>query len=295
MKSQPLKAQRLPERPAKFIASELLHGDVDGFIINAYLAMQRQWPDEGGFGHYRYILSKEPWARARVLRELAGSQVAKTLGASLVDDLPADHGYDPQNLDPAQQQIAYQAVSNRLRLLHVIHESRAIREALSRITLEGIADAVQTIVDTAMGSLAQLDSRISEVESGMEALRALTLSAIHSADGSESPQQPTSESVELTWLRHEVLRLGRRLQALEGAEPAVAPVAAVSSVDVSRIDAELAQLKEVVMPLHHFTTVDLKRYLADYVNALVLAHAEANTHDQAGLVGTGALKVDDGL
>ena len=61
----------LPTAPQTVRASELLEGDDEGFVINAYLALQRQWPDPGGFGHYHWLLSQRPQARLEVLREIA--------------------------------------------------------------------------------------------------------------------------------------------------------------------------------------------------------------------------------
>ena len=59
---------QIPELPAFFRASELLHGENDGFIINAYLALQRHWPDNGGFFHYQDLLRRDPSHRPEVLR-----------------------------------------------------------------------------------------------------------------------------------------------------------------------------------------------------------------------------------
>jgi len=296
-----LKPQRLPERVKRFTLSELLHGDINGFIINAYLAIQHQWPDEGGFRHYHYLLVTQPEARPRVLRELALSTSAKRIGTELEDDLPPDLPYDPANNDLS----TYLRVTQKLQLLHVIHDARDLREAVSRITLEGISEAVQLVVETAMASLAQMDSRIAQAEADVAALRQVVTGA---AIG-ESPEARVAPAAlaggddpERAWLRHEVLRLGRRLHMLEqqggvvspaGAPDAAAPQASVPQI--GRLEGDLADLRNVLMPLHQFTTVDLKRHLADYVNALVLAHANATTFDPPGFPGASPQKVDDVL
>ncbi|HSI50721.1 MAG TPA: hypothetical protein VLA61_20825 [Ideonella sp.] len=285
--------------------SELLHGDINGFIINAYLAIQHQWPDEGGFRHYHYMLVTQPEARPRVLRELALSTSAKRIGTELEDDLPPDLPYDPANNDLS----TYLRVTQKLQLLHVIHDARDLREAVSRITLEGISEAVQLVVETAMGSLAQMDSRIAQAEADVTALRQVVAGAALGASTDEpvAPAVPAAlsggDDPERAWLRHEVLRLGRRLHMLEqhgvpGAAPAdasgvAAPRAGVPQI--GRLEGELADLRNVVMPLHQFTTVDLKRHLADYVNALVLAHANATTFDPPGFPVASTQKVDDVL
>jgi len=294
-----LKNHRLPERPAKFSASELLHGDVDGFIINAYLAMQRQWPDDGGFRHYQFVLSKEPGARARILRELAASQTSRHLGSLLTDDLPADFVYAPSPDYAAKDKATYEAVSHRLRLLQLIHESRHTRETIARMTFDGISDAVQTIVDAANGSLTHLDSRLGELEASFEAFRQSSFAAVLAqADApAEPPAKATAEADDIAWLRHEVLRLGRRVQALEMAPPPQpAPAAAsVDAAEVEHLKSQVSHLKDVVFPLHQFATVDLKRQFADFANALVLAHADAVSEDLGSLVVPKVSKVDDAL
>jgi hypothetical protein len=305
-----LNPQRLPERVKRFTLSELLHGDINGFIINAYLAIQHQWPDEGGFRHYHYLLVTQPEARPRVLRELALSTSAKRIGTELEDDLPPDLPYDPANNDLS----TYLRVTQKLQLLHVIHDARDLREAVSRITLEGISEAVQLVVETAMGSLAQMDSRIASAEADVAALRQLVTSAAIAA----SPDAPVApapvgaaagDDPERAWLRHEVLRLGRRLHMLEqggvvastgagvsAGAGAGGPTTALASVpQIGRLEGELADLRNVLMPLHQFTTVDMKRHLADYVNALVLAHANATTFDPPGFPVASTQKVDDVL
>lgn len=212
-----LNTQQVPQRPQSFLASELLHGDNEGFIINAYLAMQRQWPDEGGFAHYKYLLDTQPGLRARVLRELASSETARHLGSQLVDDLAPDFLYVPDKVDPVSSRALYEATSQRLGLLQVIHDMRDTRALLSHITLDGVSEAVETIVSTAMSSLGLLDSRLSEVETSVQALRNRALSSAPASAGSP-PEAGTAG--ELAWLRHEVINLSRRLAALEAAADA---------------------------------------------------------------------------
>jgi hypothetical protein len=293
-----LKNHRLPERPAKFSASELLHGDVDGFIINAYLAMQRQWPDDGGFRHYQFVLSKEPGARATILRELAASQTSRHLGSLLTDDLPPDFVYAPSPDYAAKDKATYEAVSHRLRLLQIIHESRHTRETIARMTFDGISDAVQTIVDAANGSLTHLDSRLGELEASFEAFRQSSFAAaLAQADArADTPADTSAQADDIAWLRHEVLRLGRRVQALEMAPPPQpAPTVSADSAEVEHLRSQISHLKDVVFPLHQFATVDLKRQFADFANALVLAHADTVMQDLGSLALPKASKVDDAL
>jgi hypothetical protein len=223
-----LSAQQLPERPRSFVASELLHGDNVGFIINAYLAMQQQWPDEGGFAHYKYLLDTLPGLRPRVLRELAQSDTSRRLGSLLVDDLPPDFHYDSTQFDPQHSRAQYEVICQRLRLHQVVQEVRDTRELLSHLSLDGVSDAVETIVNTAMATLGLLDSRVNTLESDLQSLRGQLTSL--AADTGREPGAPPpprpGESAELTWLRHEVIRMSRRLSALESQADAPASPAA---------------------------------------------------------------------
>jgi hypothetical protein len=85
----------LPTLPQTVRASELLEGDDEGFVINAYLALQRQWPDAGGFAHYHWLLSQRPQARLEVLREIARSASAQRTGVVFEDDFPPDQTVAP--------------------------------------------------------------------------------------------------------------------------------------------------------------------------------------------------------
>jgi hypothetical protein len=57
----------------------------------------------------------------------------------------------------------------------------------------------------------------------------------------------------------------------------VAPSSAAATTDAApgSLVTEVEQLKEVVGPLHHFATVELKRLIAEYTNALLIAHLDA--------------------
>ena len=71
----------IPELPRSVRASMLLNGSNADFVINAYLALQRQWPDVGGYGHYLYVLGQPGQPPTEELAWDCGEQ----LRASLVD------------------------------------------------------------------------------------------------------------------------------------------------------------------------------------------------------------------
>lgn len=247
---------QIPELPAFFRASELLHGDNDGFIINAYLALQRHWPDNGGFFHYQDLLRRDPSQRPEVLRTLAGSETAQHVGARFEDDLPAGYAYDPacESTEPARAQ--YEATSLKLRLAQVVHDSRSLREALAGMTLDTMSEVVQTLVSQSRDTVAMLESRLNTVEGEAEALRQVAL----------APAQPPA--VELAWMRQELARMNSRVMSLEQQvrEQAARPTWPAE---------EFSELRDGFKSLHWFTTVDLKRLVADYVIAYVDARASA--------------------
>jgi hypothetical protein len=168
------------------------------------------------------------------------------------------------------------------------------------MTFDGISNAVQTIVDAATGSLTRLDSRLGELEASFEAFRQSSFAAAFPGEGQPAREagdaQGSNPSGDIAWLRHEVLRLSRRVQALELAPPPQ-PLASesVSPEEIDRLQAQLSHLKDVVFPLHQFATVDLKRQFADFANALVLAHADTVLQDLGSIASPKASKVDDAL
>lgn len=213
----------LPSLPHSYRVSELLCGDNAGFIINAYLALQRQWPDRGGYQHYLYVLSVYPDRRADVLHEIAASPAARRHGIELIVDtqdeaLPA--------VDPELQYIR-QCVNLRIPQLAQAIDERA-GEAPSTALQEQVA---------------KLQQRVEE------------------------------QGKEINNLRRELRNMAARLGG--GVAASVPPVAAAEAAAPSSLVADVAQLKDVVGPLHHFATVELKRLIADYTNALIAAHLDA--------------------
>jgi hypothetical protein len=235
----------IPQLPDRVSASELVHGDDEGFIINAYVALQRQWPDEGGYLHYRYLLSRDPGARASVLRELAASATTKKIGPRFTDDLPQDHVYDPQAGDPLIQQAAYVAMSQRLRLLMAVRETQDVRVALGRLSADAMGAAVDTIARQSLDTLARMESRMADMQAEIDGLRLLLgqsghgLAAAAADDGAPTPDSDFGR------LSQEVLRLNLKLHAM--------------ALEQGRQESpQVGQELGVV-----------KRQLADYVNAII--------------------------
>lgn len=218
-----MSSEILPSLPRSYKVSELLSGDSSGFIINAYLALQRQWPDKGGYQHYLYVLSVHPEQRPTVLQEIAASPAARRHGIELIDDL--------QEAEPpagdAEQQYIRQCVN--LRIPHLAH---AIDELNAQDAVAGVNEEVT-----------RLQQRIDE------------------------------QGKEIANLRRELRNMAARLGI--GTVTLVAnPVSQEGAAPAFLVN-EVEQLKATVEPLHHFATVELKRLIADYTNALITAHLDA--------------------
>lgn len=208
----------LPNLPRSHRLSDLLGGDNHGFLVNAYLALQRQWPDRGGYDHYLYVLSTGQMQRPDVLREIASSPVARRQGTELIDDLES---VEPQP-DSSDRRYLQQCVN--LRLPYLAQAVNALRDSKHAEQLKA--------------EVARLLQRVEEQDRQIAAMR------------------------------RELRNLSARLAATGVATPTTASVQ-------SNLATEVEQLKATVGPLHHFATVDLKRMLADYVNALLAAHMDA--------------------
>jgi len=85
------------------------------------------------------------------------------------------------------------------------------------------------------------------------------------APGAPAPRREAADDAD-AWMAHELQRLAQRVLALEQARATQAGLAALAR--------EVAELRSRQEELHRFTTVDLKREVADYVNAFAsIMHA----------------------
>lgn len=239
----------LPTLPQTVRASELLEGDDEGFVINAYLALQRQWPDAGGFAHYHWLLSQRPQARLEVLREIARSASAQRTGVVFEDDFPPDQTMAPRASDPVQARLRYLNTCERLRVPQLARQSLELQALLSGVSLEGVGEAVRTVIETSMAQLAQLESRLNRLQSELADLRARL-------DGPAALPTDLPAEGSSAWMQRELLRLAQRVQALEQGR---------------------------VGDLPGRTPEELKRELADYVSAMVTVQADLAAQQQVSL------------
>ena len=244
----------IPDLPATISASDLLFGSDADFVFNAYLALQRQWPDEGGFAHYKYLLHMQPGARAAVLREIAASDRAKQIGSRFVDDLPAEHVYSPDLHDENR----FRDISTALRVGQTINDVNRLGESLSSMTLDGLACAVDAIVQAQQVNQACLESQLGSMRNEVNALQART--ALPSPEGAAANEP--------VWLQHEWQRLAQAqaAQALEIKE---------TQEVLAAVRTDLRSLQQSIDDLRHYANVELKRQMADYVTAFSAATRKA--------------------
>lgn len=248
----------IPELPQSIRASALLHGSDPDFVINAYLALQRQWPDAGGYHHYLFLLSQHQASRAEVLREIAASDNARRCGVEFVDDLPQQHHFRPEDHDRGR----LAEMSLALRLGRTVADLEQLKNSVSRLATDSLGDAVQALIHAQQAHQAQLESRVNTLAEAVPA--------------GQAGAGPTDAAVEDTprW-QH----LARRQIMIEGELGELKHT-------LQAMAAELAELRAGFCHLHTYATQELKRQVADYVNALSQAqHAPAPAPARPALPG----------
>ncbi|HEV8691935.1 MAG TPA: hypothetical protein VGQ91_16650 [Ideonella sp.] len=241
----------IPELPRSVRASMLLNGSNADFVINAYLALQRQWPDVGGYGHYLYVLGQPGASRATVLREIAASDNARRCGIEFVDDLPADHLFKPEDNDRGR----LTDLSLSLRLGRAVADLEQLRRSVSKLTTDKLVGAVEAIVQAQQAQHSQIESRLNELAAASP--RARAPSPVPSGDEAVAGGVPEQDAA--AW-RH----LAQRQMLVE-------TELAANRQLVQAMSAELAELRRSFAELHSHVAVDFRRQVADYVNALALA------------------------
>ncbi|WP_374673054.1 hypothetical protein [Ideonella sp.] len=233
--------------PSTVRASALMHGSPSDFVINAYLALQRQWPDGGGFGHYLHLLEQQPGARAQVLREIAASPTARRCGVRFVDDLPEDHVFLPEH----HESHKLVEMSLALRLAQAVADIRQLQASVGQLTEHHLSRALNAFVEAHAGAQCLLESRVNTLAADVRELgRAAAQGSLRGAGPlAAAPADPEAAS----WRAEVDAGLARTTEAL------------------GQITQQLAELREGFFHLHHYTTVELKRQVADYVNAIVEA------------------------
>lgn len=142
-----------PRRPIQ--PGDLLLGEDHDFVVNAYIALLRRWPDDAGYHHYLALIHNHPERRAEVLRALAGSEEAKRAGTGV--DIP--HG-------PILPSDPRQAMASMLEL----------RTSFLHGEIERLREAVELLGGPGGPELAGLgaeliEARDAELRSEIEALR----------------------------------------------------------------------------------------------------------------------------
>lgn len=115
--------------------------------------------------------------------------------------------------------------------------------------------------------------RIPHLAQAIDALKAQDAVAGVNAEVTRLQQRVDEQGKEITNLRRELRNMAARL----GVGTATPPSNLVpqESAAPAFLVTEVEQLKATVEPLHHFATVELKRLIADYTNALITAHLDA--------------------
>jgi hypothetical protein len=254
---------KLPSLPARMRASELINGSDADFVINAYLALQRHWPDAGGYAHYLYFLSQHPHDRLAVLREIAASESAQHCGTELEMDLPDQYLYVPL-LDSGQTPRDTAAT---LRITKAIAEVDALRQSIASLTLEGLSGALETVVQTQQATLSALESRLNEVQDAVQALQPKPgAAAAQPADPADDAQQAAPAVGDSAWMQAELSRMAQRIAQLERVD--TAPDQGGKLPAEAGLHDELTALRAEVRQLRHATALDVKRQVADYFKAL---------------------------
>lgn len=231
----------IPELPQSIRASALMHGSNADFVINAYLALQRQWPDAGGYHHYLFLLSQPQCSRASVLREIAASDNARRCGVEFIDDLPQQHEFRPEDHD--RSRLA--ELSLALRLGRTVADLEQLKSSVARLATETLGDAVQALIHAQQAHQAVLESRVNT----------LAMTRPGSTDDATSTNATIPDDTP-RWQQ-----LASRQIAIEGDLGELKQA-------VHAIRTELAELRAGFCHLHTYATQELKRQVADYVNAL---------------------------
>lgn len=222
-------------RTLKF--SQLVHGEVGDFIINAHLGLQHRWPDRKAYDQYKKRLKADPGARAVVLREIAASSQTQDSGVEVVDDLGADYVFTHTGNDYSKANL----IGTQLRVFQLYQDTQHLQESGG-----GGGGAV-----TGGPTQREFAEQAEEMASLSERFARL------------------SESVLLLYTEKEKGLLGG------GAAAAAAPSAELVG-ELQAIRAEMAELRAQVKEaaddftyFKHHTLWDLKRAIADYTLSLL--------------------------
>lgn len=247
---------KFPGFPVSIPASELVYGTDSDFIINAYLALQHQWPDQGGYSHYLYLLSQNPGHRLKVLKEIASSDVARYSGTKLEQDLPDNHLWAKSLNDPQR----YLHTSHGLRVAKILSDLLSLRSLIGNLSLGKLGEALNTVVDTQQAHLSALESRLADNTGLVQALEAQLMALGGAAVPPTADASSTAQAGDNAWVHGALQRLTQRLGHIEQQAQEIKDLR--QQLDDTR--AELAALKA-------HTHGQIKREVAEYVNAMLAA------------------------
>ena len=252
-RSPVMAAIKFPGFPVSIPASELIYGTDSDFVINAYLALQHQWPDQGGYSHYLYVLSQHPGHRLKVLKEIASSDVARYSGTKLEQDLPDNHLWAKSLNDPQR----YLHTSHGLRVAKILGDVQGLRALIGNLSLGKLSEALRAVVDTQQVHLAALESRLADNTGLVQALEARLMELGGGAPATEPGAEPSDSSA---WVHTALNRLTQRLGQMER-----------QAQEIQTLRQQLDDTRTELAALKAHTHGQIKREVAEYVNAMLAA------------------------
>lgn len=146
--------------PRTLKLSQLVHGEVGDFIINAHLGLQHRWPDRRAFDQYKKRLKADPSARALVIREIAASSQTQDSGVEVVDDLGPDYQFTHTGNDLTKANH----VGTQLRVYQLYHDMQQLQVGGEGGAVSGSGPSEQQLTEQAeeMAELSERFGRLSE-------------------------------------------------------------------------------------------------------------------------------------
>ncbi len=212
--------------PRRLDAAELLHGSDHDFIVNMYLAALRRWPDAAGYRRFIGLIANRPERRMDALREVAGSEEARRLGALVTV---------PEVALPGDPSLARDAILD-IRTEVLQNELAGLREAVA--LLSGVAGAEVAGLQRELA-----EARDAELRGEINALRR-ELGAVRAGAVAPGEAEPGLESLApgLAAAGPELAAAG---QGLAVAEPGLESLAlGLARLIDGQVTARLAALEE---------------------------------------------------
>lgn len=221
--------------PRRLDAAELLHGSDHEFITNMYLAALRRWPDAAGYRRFMALVANRPERRMDALREVAGSEEARRLGALVTVPEVALPG-DPNLARDAMMDVRTEVLQG---------EISGLREAVALLSGVGGAEVAGLQRELAEARDAELRGEISALRRELAPVQA----------GVPPAPEPGLESLALGLARLIDAQITARLGTLEArlcrVEARLAPASqGATPLDDAPLDAAPAGATGVAPPAH---------------------------------------------